>query len=192
MLTSPLYSQLININKSYDHVYLKRVFRFYGIDFSVQKENISATDSGKVEIIDANSPAIGSNNYDRRLKPLVKYSKDNRRYIDYASYSTIIYLENSHQNCSFDIDMEVSIGNVDSESKSRIAFVGSSEMIEGAGWVSENLILIVKRNSDSKLIKLELVNLNTMTYIEYGVKQKINFNRSYFYEELSSICKIGK
>jgi hypothetical protein len=192
LLASVAFSQLINIPKSDDHKYLQRVVGFYGIESDLRSDNLREINSGNVNAIQANTLNVDNPEYEQKLAPLVKYSKDKRRYIDYASYSTIINVIDKHTDCSFDVDTEVSIGDAITGNKYRVAFIGSFERVEGAGWLSNESILIIKRNSEKKLIILEVINLKTMKYIEYEIQPKVNIESSYFYTELSNICQIDK
>ena len=90
----------------------------------------------------------------------------------------------------FRSDSEVSIGVVGKDSSRRIEFTGASEVVEGAGWISNDRVLVVKRDIDEKIIKLKIIDIQANKFIEYSVKLKKNVNKSFLYKELSNICKV--
>lgn len=188
LLNTRIMSQDIDISKAYDSHYFIKLFDFYGIEHVFQSKNINYV-TGLVQKISASSTAISDPNYDKRLLPYIKYSKNNRYYLDYASYSTVITNRDSIL-CSFDVDSEVSIGSVGKDSSRRIEFTGASEIVEGAGWISNDRVLVVKRDIDEKIIKLKIIDIQANNFIEYSVKLKKNVNKSFLYKELSKICKV--
>lgn len=188
LLNTRIMSQDIDISKAYDSLYFIKLFDFYGIEHVFQSKNINCV-TGLVQKISASSTIISDSNYDKRLLPYIKYSKNKRYYLDYASYTTVITNGDSIL-CSFDVDSEVSIGLVSKDSSRRIEFTGASEVVEGAGWISNDRVLVVKRDIDEKIIKLKMIGIQTNSFIEYSVKLKKNVGKSFLHKELSKICKV--
>lgn len=188
LLNTRIMSQDIDISKAYDSLYFKKLFDFYSIEHVFQNKSINYV-TGLVQKISASSITISDPNYDKRLLPYIKYSKNNRNYLDYISYSTVITNGDSIL-CSFDVDSEVSIGVVGKDNLRRIEFTGANEIIEGVGWISNERVLIVKRNIDEKTIKLKIIDIQANNFIEYTVKLNKNVNKSFLYKELSKICKV--
>lgn len=126
--------------------------------------------------------AIFDEGFDKLYEPFLIYSPSKKQYIDIDSYNW--YVEPSDKKTPvFNADQEVSVINLESKTKQRIAFRSPSFCIEDAYWLSDSTIILLENGEDFKP-KIAIIDLKTSKLKVFVYKNSLKETSGYSDERL--------
>lgn len=142
-------------------------------------------DSVTVSPMKGTIKTVNDPGFDPLYSEFLIYSPDNRRYIDFDSY---LWHLNANGDPDFEVDQEINLVDVQTDSVTRIGFLGPSYRIEDVIWLDESRVLLLG-NQEGNQPYLQQLDLTTFEGIVFRYPTKIHSENEYHLQRIQSLLR---
>lgn len=142
-------------------------------------------DSVTVSPMKGTIKSVNDPDFDPLYSEFLIYAPDNSRYIDIDSY---LWRLNASGDLDFEVDQEINLVDVETDSITRVGFLGPSYRIEEVVWLDESHILLLG-NQEGNQPYLQQLDLNTFQGRIFRYPTKIHSKKDYYLQRIQSLLK---